>query len=129
MRGRQNLGIGEGNVEDTWLNWLAMMGTQYGHQENGVWVYDIYELRSAYEAFCASWNFGIGKKPTWDEWLAWFMGSEGNPYMWDDGDSPLGFSFVPIGDYTPLLFLALLYAGFVAFRCRRNKVSSEKTIE
>ena len=129
MRGRQNLGIGEGNVEDTWLNWLAMMGTQYGHQENGVWVYDIYGLRSAYDAFCASWNFGMGKKPTWDEWLAWFMGSEGNPYMWDDGDSPLGFSFVPIGDYTPLLFLALLYAGFVAFLCRRNKVSSEKTIE
>lgn len=129
MRGRQNLGIGEGNVEDTWLNWLAMMGTQYGHQENGVWVYDIYELRSAYDAFCASWNFGMGKKPTWDEWLAWFMGSEGDPYWWEDGDSPLGFSFVPIGDYTPLLFLALLYAGFVAFRCRRNKVSSEKTIE
>ena len=129
MRGRQNLGIGKGNVEDTWLNWLAMMGTQYGHQENGVWVYDIYELRSAYDAFCASWNFGMGKKPTWDEWLAWFMGSEGDPYWWEDGDSPLGFSFVPIGDYTPLLFLALLYAGFVAFRCRRNKVSSEKTIE
>lgn len=129
MRGRQNLGIGEGNVEDTWLNWLAMMGTQYGHQENGVWVYDIYELRSAYNAFCASWNFGMGEKPTWDEWLAWFMGSEGDPYWWEDGDSPLGFSFVPIGDYTPLLFLALLYAGFVAFRCRRNKVSSEKTIE
>ena len=129
MRGRQNLGIGEGNVEDTWLNWLAMMGTKYGHQENGVWVYDIYELRSAYNAFCASWNFGMREKPTWDEWLAWFMGSEGDPYWWEDGDSPLGFSFVPIGDYTPLLFLALLYAGFVAFRCRRNKVSSEKTIE
>lgn len=127
MRGRRNLGIDDENVGDTWLNWLAMMGTQYGHEENGVWVYDVYELRAAYDAFCASWNFGMGKKPTWDEWLDWFMGSEGNPYKWSDGENEYGFSFVPVGDYTPLFVLALLYVAFVAYRRRQlSKMNCEK---
>lgn len=127
--GRKNLGIDEGNVEDSWLNWLAMNGTQYGHEENGEWKYDIYDLRSAYDAFCASWNFGMGKKPTWDEWLAWFMGSEGDPYMWDDGDKQYGFSFVPVGDYTPLFVLALLYVAVVAYRRRKqSEMNCEKQL-
>jgi hypothetical protein len=130
LGGRKNLGIEDENVEDSWLNWLAMMGTQYGHQENGVWVYDIYELRSAYDAFCASWNFGMGKKPTWDEWLAWFMGSEGNPYMWDDGENQYGFSFVPVGDFMPLIVFALLYVVLVMYRRRQCKmINSNEDVE
>lgn len=130
IRGRQNLGIEDDNVEDTWLNWLAMMGRQYGHEENGVWVYDVYELRAAYDAFCASWNFGMGKKPTWDEWLAWFMGSEGNPYMWDDGDNQYGFSFVPVGDFMPLIVFALLYVVLVMYRRRQCKmINSSEDVE
>ncbi|MBR5326931.1 MAG: hypothetical protein IKV31_00150 [Paludibacteraceae bacterium] len=123
--GRKNLGIEEGNVEDSWLNWLALMGKQYGHEENGEWKYDIYDLRDAYDAYCAGWNYTMGKKPTWDEWLAWFMGSEGDPYMWDDGDKQYGFSFVPVGDYTPLFVLALLYVAVVAYR-RRKQIICEK---
>ncbi len=123
--GRKNLGIEEGNVEDSWLNWLALMGTQYGHNENGEWKYDIYDLRAAYDAYCAGWNYTMGKKPTWDEWLAWFMGSEGDPYKWSDGDNEYGFSFVPVGDYTPLFVLALVYVVFVAYR-RRKQIICEK---
>ena len=123
--GRKNLGIEEGNVEDSWLNWLALMGKQYGHEENGEWKYDIYDLRDAYDAYCAGWNYTMGKKPTWDEWLAWFMGSEGDPYMWDDGDKQYGFSFVPVGDYIPLVVFALLYVAVVAYR-RRKQIICEK---
>ena len=129
VRGRQN--IGDENVEDSWLNWLALMGTTFGtwDESTNTYHYDTYQLYEAWLKYCAGWNYTMGKKPTWDEWLAWFMGSEGDPYKWDDGDNEYGFSFVPVGDYTPLLILALLYAGFVAFRSRRNKVNSEKTIE
>lgn len=129
VRGRQN--IGDENMEDSWLNWLALMGTTFGtwDESTNTYHYDTYQLYEAWKQYCAGWNYTMGKKPTWDEWLAWFMGSESNPYLWEDGENPLGFSFVPVGDYTPLLILALLYAGFVAFRSRRNKVSSEETIE
>jgi hypothetical protein len=130
VRGRQNLGIDDENVEDSWLTWLANMGRQYGHEENGVWVYDIYELRSAYDAFCASWNSGMGKKPTWDEWLAWFMGSEGNPYMWGEGENQYKFSFVPIGDFMPLIVFAFLYVVFVVYRRRQCKmINSGEDVE
>jgi hypothetical protein len=124
--GRKNLGIEDENVEDSWLNWLALMGKDYGHEENGEWKYDIYDLRAAYDAYCAGWNYTMGKKPTWDEWLAWFMGSEGNPYIWGDGDNPYKFSFVPVGDYTPLFVLALLYVAIIAYRRRKQ---SEKNCE
>jgi hypothetical protein len=130
VRGRQNLGIDDENVEDSWLTWLANMGRQYGHEENGVWVYDIYELRRAYDAFCASWNSGMGKKPTWDEWLAWFMGSEEKPYIWDDGDNQYGFSFVPVGDFMPLIVFAFLYVVFVVYRRRQCKmINSGEDVE
>ena len=128
--GRKNLGLDEGNnVEDSWLNWLALMGTKYGHNENGEWKYDIYDLRAAYDAYCAGWNYTMGKKPTWDEWLAWFMGSEGSPYQWSDGENEYGFSFVPVGDYTPLFVLALLYMAVIAYRRRKqSKINCEKQL-
>ena len=130
VRGRQNLGIDDENVEDSWLTWLAMMGTQYGHQENGVWVYDVYELKEAYDAFCASWNSGMGKKPTWDEWLAWFMRSEGNPYMWGEGENQYSFSYVPVGDFMPLIVFAFLYVVFVVYRRRQCKmINSGEDVE
>jgi hypothetical protein len=119
-------------VEDTWLNWLALMGIgieDVGHYDaaTNTWYYDYYELHDLYEIFCAGWNSTMGKKPTWDEWLAWFMGSEGNPYKWSDGDNEYGFSFVPVGDYTPLFVLALVYVVFVAYRRRQlSKMNCEK---
>lgn len=131
--GRRYLGIEDENVEDSWLNWLALMGIgleDVGSYDNAsnTWYYDIYDLQKLYEEYCNSWNYTMGKKPTWDEWLAWFMGSEGNPYMWDDGGSEkYGFSFVPVGDYTPLLVLALLYVAILAYRRRQQrKINCEK---
>ena len=118
VRGRQNLG----NVEDTWLNWLALNGSSYGTYDESTqtWYLDANALRSAWEAFCATWNEGMGKKPTWDEWLAWFQGSEGNPYEWADGSKPLYYTYVPVGNILPLLFFALIYV--VILFVKRNKI-------
>ncbi len=108
VRGRQN--GGPGNNESNWLNWLALNGSSFGSLVDGVWVLDIYALRSAYDAYCAGWNEMMGeKKPTWDEWLAWFMGSEDSPYVWSDGENSSSYQFLPVGDVIPLLLIALLY--------------------
>ncbi len=117
VRGRQNLG----NVEDTWLNWLALNGGDFGIEVNGVWMLDIHALRKAYDAYCATWNEGMGKKPTWDEWLAWFMGSEDSPYVWSDGESSSSYQFLPVGDILPLLLIALLYMLFVTIKSKSLK--------
>ena len=117
VRGRQNLG----NVEDTWLNWLALNGEDFGIEVNGVWMLDIHALRNAYDAYCATWNEGMGKKPTWDEWLAWFMGSEDSPYVWSDGESSSSYQFLPVGDILPLLLIALLYMLFVTIKSKSLK--------
>lgn len=135
LRGRLKLGIGDANVEDSWLNWLGIMGINVedvGHydESTNTWYYDYYDLQKLYQEFCNSWNFGMGKKPTWDEWLAWFMGSEGNPYIWDDGDNQYGFSFVPVGDFMPLIVLALLYVVFIAYRrCQCKMISSNEDVK
>ena len=46
---------------------------------------------------------------TWDEWLAWFMRREDNPYVWSDGENSSSYQFLPVGDVVPLLLIALLY--------------------
>ena len=117
VRGRQNLG----NVEDTWLNWLALNGGTYGKYDEGTktWYLDINALRSAWEAFCATWNEGMGKKPTWDEWLAWFEGSQGNPYEWSDGSNSSFYTYLPVGNILPLLCFAMIYV--VILFVKRNK--------
>ena len=118
VRGRQNLGT----VEDSWLNWLALNGTSYGTYDESTqtWILDVYALQRAWEAFCATWNETMGKKPTWDEWLAWFMGSEGNPYEWSDGSNSTYYTYLPVGNVFPLLFFALVYV--VILFVRRNKI-------
>ena len=117
VRGRQNLD----NVEDTWLNWLALNGSSYGTYDESTqtWYLDVTALRSAWEAFCSTWNEGMGKKPTWDEWLAWFQGSEGNPYEWNDGSNPLYYTYLPVGNILPLLCFAMIYV--VILFVKRNK--------
>ena len=117
IRGRQNLD----NVEDTWLNWLALNGSSYGTYDESTqtWYLDVTALRSAWEAFCSTWNEGMGKKPTWDEWLAWFQGSEGNPYEWNDGSNPLYYTYLPVGNILPLLCFAMIYV--VILFVKRNK--------
>jgi hypothetical protein len=64
------------------------------------------------------WDDMWGEPPTFDQWLTWFQGNggshgyRGNTYTW-----------VPIGDYYPLLILAILYVGYVAIRRRKSKIS------
>ena len=123
VRGRQNLG--PGNVEDTWLNWLGLYGQGYGtyNEETNTYTYDQYQLRNAYDAFCSAWNETMGKKPTWDEWLAWFMASEGdgNGYTWNDGKNNFIYSFVPVGNVLPLIIFALLYMALICFKAIRMR--------
>jgi hypothetical protein len=127
IRGRQS--AGPATNTGGWLNWLVLNG--YGTQgADGIWGLDIYQLRQAYDDYVRNWNSTMGKKPTWDEWLAWFMGSEGNPYMWDDGENQYGFSFVPVGDFMPLIVFALLYVVLVMYRRRQCKmINSNEDVE
>jgi hypothetical protein len=108
IRGRQNATPGVGQ---TWMNWLAKYGGGRCDTETGKWYYDIYELRAAYDAFCLAWNETMGKKPTWDEWLAWFMASEGdgNGFYWSDGENNWTYQSVPVGNILPLVLMAILY--------------------
>ena len=119
MAGRKN-----GAVEDSWLKWLAKYGTGYGNEsgddENG-WTYsfDYYQLEMAYKDYVANyWDDMWGEPPTFEQWLTWFQGNggshayRGNTYNW-----------VPIGDYYPLLILAILYIGYVAIRRRKSQIS------
>ena len=135
IRGRKNLGIDGDNVEDSWLNWLAIMGINIGDvghydESTKTWYYDYYDLQKLYQEYCNNWNFGMGEKPTWDEWLAWFMGSEGDPYIWDDGDSQYGFSYVPVGDFMPLIVFALLYVVLIVYRRRQCRmINSSEDVE
>ena len=122
VRGRQNATPGVGQ---TWLNWLAMYGGSYGRydSETRTWYYDTYQLRAAYDAFCAAWNETMGKKPTWDEWLAWFMASEGdgNGFDWSDGEKNWTYQFVPVGNILPLVLMSILY--MIILFVKRNKTA------
>ena len=115
----------DGAVEDSWLQWLAKYGTGYGSgsgdDENG-WTYtfDYDDLYVAYMDYIENyWDdmWGGENKPTFEEWLAWFQGNggshdyRGNTYNW-----------VPVGDYYPLLILAMLYVGYMVIRRRKQQV-------
>ena len=120
VRGRQN--GGPNNLNDTWLNWLALNGSNYGTFDSATntWYLDYDALRSAWEAFCATWNEGMGTKPTWEQWLAWFEGSQNNPYEWSDGSNSSFYTYLPVGNILPLLLFALVYV--VILFLKRNKI-------
>ncbi len=122
VRGRQN--SGPGSNEDYWLRWLSLNGSSYGTYVDGVWMLDVHALTAAWEAFCAGWNETMGgTKPSLDEWLAWFMGSENNPYTWNDGETDYFYQYVPVGDILPLVLLALLYILFVSLKSLKTERS------
>ena len=73
---------------------------------------------------CAGWNETMGgTKPSLDEWLAWFMGSENNPYTWNDGETDYFYQYVPVGDILPLLLLALLYILAISLKSLKSERS------
>ncbi len=119
ISGRKN-----GSVEDSWLQWLANNGTGYGSksgdEENG-WTYtfDYYQLDKAYQDYVTNyWEDMWGEPPTFEQWLLWFQGNGGSHSY--RGDM---YNWVPVGDYYPLLILAMLYVGYVAIRRRKSQIS------
>ena len=116
LNGRKN-----GKAEDSWLQWLAKYGTKYGTQTgDGEYSFDYYDLYDAYMDYIENyWDdmWGGDNKPTFEQWLSWFQGGDGshsykgNTYNW-----------VPVGDYYPLLILALLYVGYLVIRRRKQQV-------
>ena len=114
IRDRQNLGPGA--VEDTWLIWLWQHINQFGTQGEDGYYYDQGQLYDAWVAFCSSWNETMGKKPSWEEWLAWFM-SNGGSHIWGSGENVFNAHFyVPIGSILPLLMLVLSYIAYIFFK-------------
>ena len=120
IRDRQNLGPGA--VEDTWLIWLWQHINQFGTQGEDGYYYDQNQLYNAWVAFCSSWNETMGKKPSWDEWLAWFMGNGGSHTL-DNGDGTFNAHFVPVGNMLSLLIFVLMYVAFLS--CRYLKTNKE----
>ena len=118
VRGRQN-----GAAEDSWLQWLAKYGTNYGTSsgdaENGyTYSFDFYQLKAAYNEYITNyWDDMWGDPPTFDMWLTWFMGNDGSHGY--RGDM---YNWVPVGDYFALLIFALLYVGYIAIRRRKQQV-------
>ncbi len=119
ISGRKN-----GSVEDSWLDWLYRYGWQYGtgtQDEENRWTYtfDYNQLDKAYQDYVTNyWDDMWGEPPSFDEWLAWFQGSDGS-----HGYRGNTYNWVPVGDYYPLLILAMLYVGYVAIRRRKSKIS------
>ena len=119
ISGRKN-----GDVEDSWLDWLYRYGYTHGSvsgdEQNGyTYSFSYNDLLKAYNDYVANyWQKMWGTPPTFDQWLAWFQGDggmhdyRGNSYVW-----------LPVGDCYPLLILAILYIGYVAIRRRKSKIS------
>ena len=119
VRGRRNAGPYTPTVEESWLIWLSQH-TNFGNEGEDGWYFDKYELYEAWEAYCAAWNETMGKCPTWDEWLTWFMGNDGS-HTWVNGDSAYNAYFVPLGNILPLLLMALAY--MIILFIKRNKTA------
>lgn len=115
------------NAYNSWLLWLQEYGYEYGADDgSGTYTYD-YE--AAWEAFLAWLDtpYGqayAGSDPTivWDLWFSWCMSNSGTHTYGDNI-----YKFLPIGDYVPLLVMALLYVGYIAIR-RRNKCENINTL-
>ena len=118
ISGRKN-----GDMEDSWLDWLYRhgytWGSESGDEQNGyTYSFSYSDLLEAYNDYVTNyWQKMWGGPPTFEQWLLWFQGDggmhdyRGNSYVW-----------LPVGDYYPLLILAMLYVGYVVVRRRKQQV-------
>ena len=136
MSGRKNAAPGR-DPYDVWLEWLRKNGQGYGENVGGVDgggnIYN-WDYEDAWNAFCAWFSMAYpGSSPDdytgadatilWDQWLSWFMSNNGTH---TDSAGNI-YNFLPIGDYLPLLVMAVLYIGYIAIR-RRNKWENINTL-
>ena len=123
---------------DVWLEWLRKNGQNYGDNVGGVDgsgnIYN-WDYEDAWNAFCDWFSMAYpGSSPDdytgadatilWDQWLSWFMSNNGTH---TDSDGNI-YNFLPIGDYLPLLVMAVIYIGYIAIR-RREKIKTVKTLD
>ena len=124
IRGRQNAAP-TNNGYDTWLRWLDSNGPAYAEYDDETGTYT-YSEQGAWDAYVDWFNAVYGCNPgeytgsdpivTWDMWLGWFTSNNGS----HKGNSGW-HNFVPVGDYLPLLFMALLYVACIFIRYRELK--------
>lgn len=132
LGGRKGAAPGR-DLYDVWLEWIKRYGSSYG-ESVGEGVYN-WDYEDAWDAFCAWFSMAYpGSTPDdytgadaailWEQWLSWFMSNNGT-----HTDSAGNIhNFLPIGDYIPLLLMAMVYVGYIAIR-RREKIKTVKTLD
>lgn len=134
LGGRKGAAPGR-NPYDVWLEWIKRYGSNYGEPVGeGEGVYN-WDYEDAWDAFCAWFSMaypdstpddytGADAAILWEQWLSWFMSNNGTH---TDSDGNI-HNFLPIGDYIPLLLMAMVYVGYIAIR-RREKIKTVKTLD
>lgn len=128
ISGRKN-----GGMENSWLSWLNQyLNTEggYGHSF-GLTYDDLWNLYQEYYKMTqgSSWDPSTfdPNDPAYMEgfyaWLNWFCGGDGTHDF--NGNT---FYWVPVGDYMPLLVIALLYVLYIFVRHRKLQSNSENNI-
>ena len=103
------IGGATGNT-GSWLNWLDM------HYDTSM-IFDENAARDAYDSMIASWNEGMGDKPTFEEFLAWLRNSGADGYTINGKNYKM-----PIGDIWPLILIALAYMAVMFVRKRKELI-------
>ena len=125
LGGRQNAAP-TNNDYASWLRWLDMHGYEFADgydDETGTYTYS---EQAAWDAYVDWYNSVYGCNPgeyggsspdvTWEMWLGWFKSNNGS-HQGGKG----WYNFVPVGDYLPLLFMALFYVAYIFIRRREVK--------
>ena len=120
INNRQNLGEGMGSTYDDWLRWFDQVGWSYGTDTgDGNYTFDNEQAEAAYLAWVSSRSPEL-PVPSYPEWLSWLMSQTSHI---GDGKT---YSFVPVGNFLPLLFLALLYFVFISLKPLKSARTSNK---
>jgi hypothetical protein len=121
-------GGSDGSGDDSpfgWLAWLAKHASSYGTYGDNSYGFDVYQLRSAYEAWLLEWMAETGltedKAPSFDDFLNWFY-EKNFTYNWNDGNgnNSTSLHWVPVGSILPLLIMALMYVVYLVVRRRKS---------